>query len=154
MEKFFENLEKAEKTLQIASHLVYVTYPLIKDKKLLIKILLEIKKAVASCMNAVLQYEYLYNRVRLYSQPQLNFKSFLERCCPRYGISEIEVKQIKKLFEIAEKHKNSPFEFVKDEKVVILSDNLKAETISLEKIKEFLELSKKIIQNSKETILR
>ena len=149
-----ENLEKSEKILQTAGHLVYVTYPLVKDKRLLLKILSEIKNSIASCINSVLQYEYIYKRIRLYSEPKSNFNTFLEKCCPRYGISQTEVKQILKLFDLAEKHKSSPFEFVKDEKVVILSENLKSETITLEKIKEFLELSKKILNNSKDIILR
>lgn len=154
MEKFFENLEKSEKTIQTADHLLYVTYPLVKDKRLLLKILTEIKKGIASCMNAVLQYEYLHGRVRLSSDPKLNFKKFLEKCCPRYNISETNVKKIIKLFDIVEKHKASPFEFAKEDKIVILSDNMTSEIITLEKVKEFLDSSKIILQKSKDVILR
>jgi len=154
MEKFFENLEKSEKTIQTASHLLYTTYPLVKDKRLLLKILTEIKNGIASCMNAVLQYEYLHGRVRLSSDPKLNFKKFLEKCCPRYNISETNVKKITKLFDIVEKHKASPFEFVKEDKVVILSENLNSETITLEKVKEFLDSSKIVLQKAKHIILR
>jgi len=154
MEKFFENLEKSEKTIQTAGHLLYVTYPLIKDKRLLLKILTEIKKGIASCMNAVLQYEYLYGRIKLSSNPKLNLKKFLEKCCPRYNISEINVKKTIKLFEIVEKHKTSPFEFAKKDKIVILSDNMTSEIITLEKVKEFLDSSKIILQKSKDVILR
>ena len=154
MEKFFENLEKAEKTIQTASHLLYTTYPLVRDKRLLLKILVEIKKGIASCMNAVLQYEYLYGRVRLSEDSKLNFKKFLEKCCPRYNISETEVKKTIKLFEIVEKHKTSPMEFVKEDKIVILSDNMSSETITLEKVKEFLDSSKTILQKAKNVILR
>jgi hypothetical protein len=154
MEKFFENLEKSEKTIQTADHLLYVTYPLVKDKRLLLKILTEIKNGIASSMNAVLQYEYLYGRIRLSSDPKLNFKKFLEKCCPRYNISETEVKKILKLFEIVEKHKASPFEFVKEDKLVILSDNMNSETITLEKVKEFLDSSKTVLKKAKDIILR
>jgi len=154
MEKFFENLEKSEKIIQTADHLLSVTYPLVKDKRLLLKILTEIKNGIASCMNAVLQYEYLYGRVRLSSDPKLNFKRFLEKCCPRYNISETEVKKIVKLFDIVEKHKASPFEFVKEDKIVILSDNMNSEIITLEKVKEFLDSSKIVLQKAKNTILR
>ena len=154
MEKFFENLEKSEKTIQTANHLLYVTYPLVKDKRLLLKILAEIKKGIASCMNAVLQYEYLHGRVRLSSNPKINFTKFLEKCCPRYNISETNVKKIIKLFEIVEKHKSSPFEFVKEDKVVILSNNMNSEIITLEKVKEFLDSSKVVLQKAKDIILR
>jgi len=154
MEKFFENLEKSEKIIQTADHLLYVTYPLVKDKRLLLKILTEIKKGIASCMNAVLQYEYLHGRVRLSSDPKLNFKKFLEKCCPRYNISETNVKKIIKLFDIIKKHKASPFEFVKEDKVIILSENLNSEIITLEKVKEFLDSSKIVLQKAKDIILR
>ena len=154
MEKFFENLEKSEKTIQTAGHLLYVTYPLVKDKRLLLKIITEIRKGIASCMNAVLQYEYLYGRIRLSSNPKLNFQKFLEKCCPKYNISETDVKKIIKLFDIVEKHNLSPFEFVKEDKIVILSDNMTPETITLEKVKEFLDSSKVILQKAKGIILR
>lgn len=154
MEKFLENLEKSEKIIQTAGHLIYVTYPLIKDKRLLLKILMEIKNSLASCINAVLQYEYLYSRIRLAQNPNLNFKIFLEKCCPRYGISEIEAKRISRLFEIAEKHKKSPMEFVKEDKIVILSENMHSDTITLEKVKEFLEVSKSVLERAKKVILR
>lgn len=154
MEKFFENLEKSEKILLTASHLLYVTYPLVRDKKLLLKILSEIKNGIASCMNAVLQYEYLYGRVRLSSDPKINFKKFVEKCCPRYNITEIEIKRLLKIFEIVEKHKASPFEFMKEDKIVILSDNMNSETITLEKVKDFFDSAKTILQKAKNTILR
>jgi len=154
MEKFFENLEKSEKTIQTADHLLYVTYPLVKDKRLLLKILTEIKKGIASCINAVLQYEYLHGRVRLSSDSKINFKKFLDKCCPRYNISDTNIKKIIKLFDIVEKHKSSPFEFVKENKVVILSENMDSEIITLEKVKEFLDSSKIVLQKAKDIILR
>ena len=154
MEKFFENLEKSEKIIQTAGHLLYVTYPLVKDKKLLLKILTEIKNGLASCINAVLQYEYLYGRVRLSQDAKINFKTFMEKCCPRYNISETEVKKMLKLFNLIEKHKSSPFEFVRGDKVVILTENMNHETITIEKVKEFLNSSKNLLEKSKAVILR
>ena len=58
------------------------------------------------------------------------------------------------LFEIAEKHKQSSMEFVKNEKIVILSENFNHIEITLEKIREFLALSKSILQKTKENFLR
>jgi len=120
----------------------------------LLKILTEIKKGIASCMNAVLQYEYLHGRIRLSSDSKINFKKFLDKCCPRYNISDTNIKKIIKLFDIVEKHKSSPFEFVKENKVVILSENMDSEIITLEKVKEFLDSSKIVLQKAKDIILR
>ena len=80
MEKFLEHLQEAEKRIQIIDHLVYVTFPVIKDKRLFIKILSEIKNALSNCINSVLQYEYIYKRINLYNNAKENFKTFIEKC--------------------------------------------------------------------------
>ncbi len=150
MEKFLENLAKAEKILHAADHMIYVTFPLIKDKRLLIKIIEEIRDAITACITSILQREYIYKRIKLYKDPKANFKTFTEKCAPRYNIQNDEIKLILELFDFVEKHKQSPFEFIKNEKVVILSNNLKPKTLTAEKTKEFLTLAKNILKKTKE----
>ncbi len=150
MEKIVESLVEAEKILQTADHLVYVTFPLIKDKRLLLKILQETKRAVAICINSVLQYEYLFKRINLYKDPKINFRVFIEKCAPAYSITKEESNLILELFDFAEKHRESPFEFIKDGKVVILSNGLKPIILTLEKTKEFLLVAKNILKKTKE----
>lgn len=154
MEKFLDNLQKAEITIKIADHLIYMTYPLVKDKRLLLKIISEIKNAVANCINSVLQYEYLYKRISLYKDPKKNLKTFKEKCAPRYDITLEHIKLIIELFEIVEQHKRSPFEFIKDEKIVILSEGMGQKTLTVEKTKEFLAMAKNILKRTQEQFLR
>ena len=148
MEKFLENIQEAEKTIQVIDHMIYITYPLIKDKRILTKLLTETKNVITNCINSILQYEYLYKRITLYNNPRTNFKTFKEQCAQTYKINKEEIDSIIKLFELVEKHKQSTMEFLKNEKVVILSENLKTETITIEKIKEFFNLSKKIMNKT------
>jgi len=154
MQKFINNLQETEKIINTVDHMIYVTYPLIKDKKLLIKIILELKNAIANCITIILQYEYLFKRISLYKDSKTNFRTFQERCASRYELTSAETKSIVELFEIVKKHQQSSMEFVKNEKIIILSENLEQKTITIEKIKEFLELSKKLLKNIKITILR
>jgi len=154
MEKFLEYIQGAEKIIQTIDHMVYITFPLIKDKKLLLKILLETNIAIANCINSILQYEYIYKRIALYKNAKTNFKTFKEKCAPKYKITKEEINLISQLFDVVEKHKQSPMEFVRNEKVIILSENLKPETITIEKIKEFLLLAKNILNKTKRVILR
>lgn len=154
MEKFIENLQEAEKILQTADHMAYVSFPLIKDKNLLIKILSQTKTAIANCINAILQYEYLYKRVKLYKDPKTNLKTFEEKCSPKYQISKEQINLIKELFEIHERHKKSQMEFVRNGKIVIMSENLETKSIEIEKIKKFIMLAKNILGKTKINILR
>ena len=152
MEKFVENLASAEKMIRGADHMIYVTFPLIKDKRLLLKVLQETKNAIALCINSILQYEYLYKRIKLYKDSRLNFKIFVEKCAPRYGITKDELNNVLDLFDFVEKHKESPFEFVKDERVVILSENLRPRIITLEKTKIFMTVAKSLLRKTREII--
>lgn len=150
MEKFLESLGEAEKAIKTLDHMVYVTFPLIKDKRLLLKVIQEIKKSVTDCITAILQYEYLFKRVSLSRDPKENLRTFTEKCAPMYNIDKNELALIFELFDFVEKHKASPFEFIKGEKVVILSDSMNQTTLSLEKTKQFLNMAKDILKKTRE----
>lgn len=152
MEKFFENLREAEKITRTADHLIYVSFPLIKDKRILFILISELKKAVANCINAILQYDYLYQRISLYQDTKINFETFRNKSSKRFDITEQEINLIIKLFDIEQYHKKSSMEFAKDNKVVMLSDDMRQKIITLDEIKQFLQLTKDILRKIKSKI--
>ena len=152
MEKYLEYLKTAEKKTQTIDHIVYITFPLIKEKRLLLKILSEMNLIIVNIINSVLQYEYVYKRIELTKDARTNLNLFFQKCAPRYNLNENEMKIIKELLEIYEKHQKSPFEFIKNGQVIILSDNLIPEVISIDKIKNFL-VSIKIILKKVQKII-
>ncbi len=154
MEKFLENIMEAEKNIRTADHITYVTFPLIKDKRLLLKILQETKNAVAHCISSILQHDYLYKKIELYKDPKSNFRIFIDKCAQEYNITKEEIDLIIELFDFIEKHRQSPFEFVKDDKIIILSNGLKPKTLTIEKTKEFLMLGKNILRKTREVFRR
>ena len=153
MEKFLENLQEAEKIIRTADHMVYVSFPLIKDKRILLLLLSELKKAIINCINVILQYDYLYKRISLYSDAKSNFEIFKNKSSKRFNITKQEIELMIRLFELEQSHKKSPMEFTKDNKVIILSDDLSQKIITLEEIKKFLQLSKDILKKTKTIIL-
>jgi len=148
MEKFQENIQQAIKTLQIADHMTYVTYPLVNEKRLLLKIFDEIYKSIISCINAILNFEYLYKRIRLYKENNDNMRTFMEKCAKNYGLTNEQIKKIKEIIELNKQHKQSAMEFVKKDKIVILSDNLGTQILDLQKIKEYLLLAKELLMKT------
>ena len=152
MEKVLENLQEAERIIKKIDHLLYVSFPLVQDKKLILNAVIEIKNAVKICINIILQQEYFYRRIKLYNQPSINFKTFEEKCSKRYDIGKQEIKLISELFEISEIYKQSPFEFVKNDKIVILSENSKAYSITLGKAKQFLNMGRDILIKTRDRI--
>jgi len=152
-EKFLISLEKAKKSLEIADHLTYMTFPIVKENRLLLKVLDELYLSIINAINAILQYEYLYKRVQIYQDAKENFRSF-QRIAVRYNINQEQLNKIIEILNLAEKHKKSPFEFSKDGKIVIMSDNLRIETINIDKIKGFILETKDFLRKCSLTIRR
>ena len=150
--RYFENLNEAERLLKTSDHLIYVSYTLLKDQKLLIKILPEIKIAISKTLNAVLQNEYILKRIKLYKNPKDNFETVKKKCAPLYKVTNSEISKIEELFKIVESHEKSPMEFTRGENVVILSDTNSHLIVNFEKTKEFLQLGKVILEKVREKI--
>jgi hypothetical protein len=153
-EKFVENLAEAERIIKAVDHMTYVTFPLIKEKKLLIKILEEINKAVVNCVSSMLQYEYLHKRIKLSQDARLNLLAFTEKSYKNFNITPEEVKQVVNLLELIEKRKKSQFEFMKGERVILLSEHMGSDSVDLDKVKGFLIMAKSILQKTRNTIMK
>jgi hypothetical protein len=136
-EKFVLSLNNARKALQTADHLVYVTFPLLKEQRLLLKSLEELESAILNIINAVLQYESYYKRIEIYSDAKENFNTF-KKISFSYNLSFNQIAKIIEILKISEEHKKSPFEFVKDDKIIIMGDGFKTEILSIEKIKSYI----------------
>ena len=147
-EKFEELIENARRHVRTADHIAYVTFPLVKEKRLLLKILDDMYLVMVNIINAILQYDYVYKRISLYKSPLDNFSTFKQRCAKRFGITDEEINSIIEVFKIVNQHKNSPFEFMRRDKVVIMTDSLHTETISIEKIKQHLAYTKSMLSKA------
>lgn len=145
LEKWQECFNEARKQFKVADHMTYVTFPLLNDYRLLGKILVGLSEAASNLIKAFLYYEYSFKRVPLYRDPVMNLKTFAEKVAPRYFERE-NLDKIIQILDIHKKHKQSPMEFVKNDKFVILLGD-KYETLTLDKIKEFVICVKKVLKS-------
>ena len=143
-EKFKYYLKESARHIQIADHMTYVTLPIVNDQKLILKIFEEIFKSITNSVNSVMSYEFSNKNIILHKDNRENIKNFIENLARGYDLNEKEITKIKRLFEIDERYKQSAIEFVKKEKVIMMSDNLDINSINLEEIKEYLMLAKSI----------
>lgn len=144
-EKYQTSIKKARQVLKRADHLAYMTYPIVKENKLLVKILEQIYDSIKFSINAILQYEYLYKRIKIYKDSKENFRTF-KKIASRYDIDKEQLEKIIKIMKLGQRHKNSPFEFGKDNKLVIMSNNNKTDTLTIEKIKNQLIEAKDLLR--------
>jgi hypothetical protein len=151
-EKFQENLDTAVKSLQIADHIAYITYPVVNEKRLLIKIFDEVYKSIISSINAILNYEAFCKRITLYENNKANMQLFIDKLSELYNISPEQIKKILEIIRMNHTYKQSAMEFVKKDKLIILSDNLTTRSLDIHKIKEYLLLAKEVLMKTHKKI--
>jgi len=136
-ERFILSLDNARKALRTTDHLVYVTFPLLKEQRLLLKSLEELQDAILNTVNAILQYEAYNKKVSISTDSKENFNTF-RRIAQSYNINFIQIDKITEILRIAEQHRKSPFEFVKNDKIIIMGDGFKTEILSIDKMKSYI----------------
>ena len=147
MEKFQELREQAKKKLQLADHILTMTYPLVKDSRLLIAAMENLFLAYSYGMSSVLYYERIFKRVPPFPDNfNIKFELFA-KCASKYDINEEYLKILKDIREIIVAHKKSPVEFRRKENFVICDGDYRIRTISPNEIKVYVEKAKLFIKN-------
>jgi len=138
MESYMQFFEDANKSFRRADHMLYITYPIVKEKRLLLKIFEEIHNSMKGIVNGILHYDSAFKRVQIYKEAKMNLDVFRNFCAPRYSITPEQVEMIFQVLSLMKEHKESSMEFMRKDKVVIIAENMRVESISIEKLKEYL----------------
>lgn len=127
MEVFHEYVKKAQQSFKAGDHLLYVTYPLVKDMKLIVTIVENFYIAVVMIIDAALYYDKMFKRITIVPESfESRFEIFKNKSAERYGFTKKEVEVIRDLRTIVKSRRESPMEFVRKEKFVICSDGYSA----------------------------
>ncbi|MBU0929468.1 MAG: hypothetical protein KJ623_00145 [Nanoarchaeota archaeon] len=146
VERHYELLNLAKKSLKTADHLTYMTYPLVKDIKIIVAITENIYSSVINAMESVLQYDRYYKRINpLAENFDSRFQVFKEKCAQRYNFDRDDLSLIDELRTIVAHRSNSTMEFIRNDKLIICSPNFKMKTFDINAIKQYLIKTKKFI---------
>ena len=149
-DKFAKAVIDSEKEIIGAEHLVNFVLPVVKDSKILLRVLEQINKVIVLTISNILKFEHLYKRVELSKDSKKNLDIFMRKCSGKYGLNEKDSEVINEILFLGKKHKESGFEFSKSGRIIILDDELKTNELSLGKIREFIIVAKKLNNNSRE----
>ncbi len=143
MEEVKITLDEANKLFRQADHLVYVTYPLLQETKLIITISENLSKSLILAMDALLCYERLYKRIPLFPENfESRFDIFKRKVASRYSIDRDHLVLINDLRKLVDARKGSNMEFIRKEKYVLMNSNFGTKTITIGKLKDYLEEGK------------
>jgi len=147
MEKYQLLRDTARKKIQIADHMLTMTYPMVKDPKLLLAVMENIFLALTNSVAALLYYERTYKRAPPFQDTFVSKFNIFRKCVSRYNIDESHLIMLKEIKDIILQHKKSPVEFTRNDSFIICSENYQMKTISLEKMKNYISKSRLFIQN-------
>jgi hypothetical protein len=153
MKKIYENLDEARRIISSMEHLKRVNYNLLQSKPAVLRIIEELTRAVRKIITAMIQFDYVNKLTRLTNNPKTNFNIFLRTIAPRYKVEKSEISLILEILEIEKINKKTPMIVLKKEKLIIFSETMEKQVISLDKIEQFTLLSKKLLEKAKIRIL-
>jgi len=146
MDKIEELREKAKQRLKVADHILTMTYPLVKDTKLLMVVTENLFLALTNIMSALLYFERKFKRIPPFSDNfEAKFKVFNDNLVPKYNIDKKYLLLMRELKEIILEHKRSPVEFVRKDRFVICSEDYRMKTITVDLLKKYIKESKEFI---------
>ena len=131
-----------------------VTFPLVKDTKLLLAIIENIFLAYTNSIAAILYYERLFKRIPPFQDTfESKMNMFKERCITKHNMDKEHIIEIQDIRDIIIEHRKSPVEFKRGDKFVICSDNYRIKTISVRDIRKYIDKAKVFIE-AMDTIVR
>lgn len=149
METFQQHRENALKHTQIADHMLSVTYPLLKDPKLLITVLSNIYESIHENIRSLISYEVTFKRI---NDPGTEFQEELRtftHLVHKYQMNNAIITTFQELHMILKEHKESPMEFSHKETFVMYTDNDGVKTLAPPAIEKYLEKAKSIQEEIK-----
>ncbi|MBU0615001.1 MAG: hypothetical protein KJ601_02820 [Nanoarchaeota archaeon] len=146
MEHYDGLRDVAKKKLQIADHMLTMTYPFVKDPKILLAVMDNVFLAMVNGVASILSYERTYKRIPPFQDTFVSkFNMFKQKCAPKYNIDRSYLDTIQEIKELIHEHKKSPMEFSRKDSFVICTNDYDLKTITLDTLKEYISKAKSFI---------
>ena len=147
MNQIPEMLEKANSLLEIADHLAFVTYPMVKEPKLAFTISEHLYNACVNAIDAIFYYEYRYKRLDILPDKFTTKMIILKRQVgPRYNIDRKQIFAIEDMHNMLEDRKKSQVEFTRHDKMVMFHPDYEIKTLTMERVKSYVYESKSFLE--------
>ena len=151
MEQFDSYVATANKAFKIADHLVYVTFPVVRDNKLMATALEQLFVALQSGMAALLYYDAAYKRISAFpTMFDKQLQIFKQFTCIRYQIGDGVCVLIRDVADFVRNRRESPVEFSRKDTYVIASQTYRLTTLTAEKMKRFILGAKEFLERVNE----
>lgn len=131
--------EDAKRKLAIADHFMFVTYPLLKETKMLKMIMDNVADSVFKSMQAVLEKERMMKKAtHLTGNFHVDFELFRSHSS-QYGFTPKHHYLVQELRAFHESKMKSHMEFVRGDKYVFAFEDFSMKVLTADKVKSMIE---------------
>src|SRR3989344_1462778 len=142
-------MKKALNDFKTVDHMVYVTYPLINDPKLMFGIVDKLFNTLIDVITAVLNYDYLYKRIsRVPENLNDRLELFKKVINKRYNFDRTIFSLLEDLNKFKEFRKRSPMEFVRRGNLIVCSSGFNTQSLNYKKMKDYVNKSKEFVADA------
>ncbi len=142
---------RAEQKIKAADHLLAVTYPILKEPKLLILVIENIFYALDSEISISLMHENIFKKEYEENFDE-KFSMFKRKIATKYDLNKELISFIEKIRKIIEEHKKTAVEFTRKEKLIITNENYSLIKITPDECKKLISEAKKHIKKINQTM--
>ncbi|MCD6590230.1 hypothetical protein J7K74_03540 [Candidatus Woesearchaeota archaeon] len=148
-----EMLREAMEEVRVADHMLIMTYPLVRDPKMLLAIIQKLLNACEKSLTAATSFEYEWKRINaLPKEFMTKLKLLKEGFQKDYGFTPQELKIVKEVYNIIQEHRTASIEFSRHEKFIISNNDYRLRTITQDQIKRYVPIIKSFIEKIKKRI--
>ena len=138
--------DNATRKYEGARHLLNVTFPMIKDPKLLLGVVHNLSASLESSMDTILAHERLLRLVPIYNNNyESKFNLFRMKSVKRNNVSPAAIHLMSELRYIIDLHKKSPMEFQRGNRFVICNKDYQLKVISIKDLQQYLYTTKDML---------
>jgi hypothetical protein len=145
MEGYEDALKSSKEKLQLADHILNVTYSHLKDPKILLLAAENLHLSCSSCMEALLSYSLAYKKIESIPNNFYSKLHTLRQYCSYYGLDHSYVSLTQEIKEVVDSHKNSPMEFPRKSAYIICDDQYNFKMLSRKDLEKNVEKAKLFI---------
>jgi hypothetical protein len=154
VEKLKKDIYDANKTIKIVGHMLFVTYPLVKDNKMFIGMLESINKSLILAMNSILYYERMYKRINPYPDDFDTKIEILRKIKGRrYEFDKDVCNLILEISDLVKYRKHAPIEFSRKDAFILCDKYYKTVIIKENDMKNYFSKAKVFILQVNNIIL-
>ncbi len=155
MERFHEELAEGRRQLRAADHLISMTYPLVRDNRLLLSAAESLFSAGKNITLSLLHYEEAFKRIPRFREDfDSMIQLFRSRCMPNYKLSSEYNKVLGELKDLSDNHKSSSVEFSRKDCFIICSGTYSLKRVTMVQLKDYVGILKRMLLDVEGVVLR